>query len=176
MCYAQGASGLMHRDWASVGECYCAVCSLAHRSAHPGGLRAQCRTRTSDSQSDGAGWDPGFCSTDARSGIRPPRDEARKTFSDIALALRATASTPPRLRGYASVMVGKIAAFLNLTRRSTMHAVVRTYSGAGAKQVFDVLEQRKADVENHPPESAWSRELHAVAQWRWWYVGYCLPG
>jgi hypothetical protein len=28
-----------------------------------------------------------------------------------------------------------------------MHAVVRTYSGAGAKQLFDVLEQRKADVE-----------------------------
>ena len=30
-----------------------------------------------------------------------------------------------------------------------MHAVVRTYSGAGAKQLFDLLEQRKADVE--PP-------------------------
>jgi hypothetical protein len=44
-------------------------------------------------------------------------------------------------------MVGKIAAFLNVTRRSTMHAVVRTYSGAGAKQLFDLLEQRKADVE-----------------------------
>lgn len=28
-----------------------------------------------------------------------------------------------------------------------MHAVVRTYSGAGAKQLFDVLEERKADVE-----------------------------
>ena len=28
-----------------------------------------------------------------------------------------------------------------------MHAVVRNYSGAGAKQLFDVLEQRKADVE-----------------------------
>ena len=28
-----------------------------------------------------------------------------------------------------------------------MHAVVRTYSGAGAKQLFDVLEQRKDDVE-----------------------------
>jgi hypothetical protein len=28
-----------------------------------------------------------------------------------------------------------------------MHAVIRTYSGAGAKQLFDVLEQRKADVE-----------------------------
>lgn len=28
-----------------------------------------------------------------------------------------------------------------------MHAVVRTYSGAGAKQLFDVLEQRKSDVE-----------------------------
>lgn len=27
-----------------------------------------------------------------------------------------------------------------------MHAVVRNYSGAGAKQLFDVLEQRKADV------------------------------
>ena len=27
-----------------------------------------------------------------------------------------------------------------------MHAVVRTYSGAGAKQLFDVLEQRKAEV------------------------------
>jgi hypothetical protein len=30
---------------------------------------------------------------------------------------------------------------------SNMHAVVRNYSGAGAKQLFDVLEQRKADVE-----------------------------
>ena len=28
-----------------------------------------------------------------------------------------------------------------------MHAVVRTYSGHGAKELFDVLEQRKADVE-----------------------------
>lgn len=28
-----------------------------------------------------------------------------------------------------------------------MHAVVRTYSGAGAMQLFDVLEERKADVE-----------------------------
>jgi len=28
-----------------------------------------------------------------------------------------------------------------------MHAVVRNYSGAGAKRLFDVLEQRKADVE-----------------------------
>jgi hypothetical protein len=30
-----------------------------------------------------------------------------------------------------------------------MHAVVRSYSGPGAKQLFDVLEQRKADVESH---------------------------
>ncbi len=29
-----------------------------------------------------------------------------------------------------------------------MHAVVRTYSGAGAKQLFQLLEQRKADVES----------------------------
>ena len=28
-----------------------------------------------------------------------------------------------------------------------MYAVVRTYSGAGAKKLFDVLEQRSADVE-----------------------------
>ena len=28
-----------------------------------------------------------------------------------------------------------------------MYAVVRTYSGAGAKKLFDVLEQRKGDVE-----------------------------
>ncbi len=28
-----------------------------------------------------------------------------------------------------------------------MHAVVRNYSGAGAKQLFDLLEKRKADVE-----------------------------
>ena len=28
-----------------------------------------------------------------------------------------------------------------------MHAVVRNYSGAGAKQLFDLLEQRKDDVE-----------------------------
>lgn len=28
-----------------------------------------------------------------------------------------------------------------------MHAVVRNYSGAGAKQLFDVLERQKADVE-----------------------------
>ena len=29
-----------------------------------------------------------------------------------------------------------------------MHAVVRTYSGQGAKQLFDLLEQRKAEVES----------------------------
>jgi restriction endonuclease Mrr len=29
-----------------------------------------------------------------------------------------------------------------------MHAVIRTYSGRGAKELFDVLEQRKADVES----------------------------
>lgn len=28
-----------------------------------------------------------------------------------------------------------------------MHAVIRTYSGKGAKELFDVLEKRKADVE-----------------------------
>lgn len=28
-----------------------------------------------------------------------------------------------------------------------MHAVVRSYSGSGAKQLFDVLEKHKADVE-----------------------------
>lgn len=28
-----------------------------------------------------------------------------------------------------------------------MHAVVRNYSGAGARELFDVLEERKADVE-----------------------------
>ena len=29
-----------------------------------------------------------------------------------------------------------------------MHAVVRTYSGKGAKDLFDVLEKRKKDVES----------------------------
>lgn len=28
-----------------------------------------------------------------------------------------------------------------------MYAVVRTYSGAGAKELFNLLEQRKAEVE-----------------------------
>ena len=28
-----------------------------------------------------------------------------------------------------------------------MHAVIRTYSGKGAKELFDVLEQHRADVE-----------------------------
>ena len=28
-----------------------------------------------------------------------------------------------------------------------MHAVVRTYSGAGARQLFDVLQEQKADIE-----------------------------
>jgi hypothetical protein len=30
-----------------------------------------------------------------------------------------------------------------------MHAVVRTYSGAGARQLFDVLEANKADVQSN---------------------------
>jgi restriction endonuclease Mrr len=29
-----------------------------------------------------------------------------------------------------------------------MHAVIRTYSGQGAKELFDLLEERKSDVEN----------------------------
>ena len=29
-----------------------------------------------------------------------------------------------------------------------MHAVVRSYSGAGAKELFDLLEERKAEVES----------------------------
>jgi hypothetical protein len=29
-----------------------------------------------------------------------------------------------------------------------MHVVVRTYSGKGAKELFDLLEKRKADVES----------------------------
>ena len=29
-----------------------------------------------------------------------------------------------------------------------MHVVIRTYSGKGAKELFDVLEKRKADVES----------------------------
>lgn len=28
-----------------------------------------------------------------------------------------------------------------------MHAIVRAYSGKGAKELFDLLEKRKADVE-----------------------------
>ena len=30
-----------------------------------------------------------------------------------------------------------------------MYAVVRNYSGAGAKELFDLLEERKTDVETH---------------------------
>src|SRR6202521_5677471 len=33
------------------------------------------------------------------------------------------------------------------TGRDAMHAVVRTYSGKGAKELFDVLEKSKAEVE-----------------------------
>ena len=29
-----------------------------------------------------------------------------------------------------------------------MHAVVRTYSGQGARALFDILEERKAEVES----------------------------
>jgi hypothetical protein len=29
-----------------------------------------------------------------------------------------------------------------------MHAVIRTYSGTGAKELFDLLERRKSDVES----------------------------
>jgi len=29
-----------------------------------------------------------------------------------------------------------------------MHAVIRTYSGQGAKELFDLLEERKSDVES----------------------------
>jgi len=29
-----------------------------------------------------------------------------------------------------------------------MHAVVRTYSGSGAKELFDILEERKGEVES----------------------------
>jgi hypothetical protein len=32
-------------------------------------------------------------------------------------------------------------------RRQAMHTVVRRYSGKGAKELFDVLEQRTADIE-----------------------------
>ena len=50
-----------------------------------------------------------------------------------------------------------------------MHAVVRTYSGVGAKQLFDVLEQRKADVEATLQKVSGlvsytlTRKLHAAA-------------
>ena len=33
-----------------------------------------------------------------------------------------------------------------------MHAVVRTYSGAGARQLFDVLEEHKADIHSTLPK------------------------
>ena len=33
-------------------------------------------------------------------------------------------------------------------REDLMHAVVRSYSGSGAKELFDLLEQRLAEVEN----------------------------
>ena len=32
-----------------------------------------------------------------------------------------------------------------------MHAVIRTYAGESAKELFDLLEQRKADVEREHP-------------------------
>ncbi len=46
MSYVRGASGLKHRDLASLEQCCCVVCSLAHRGRHRGGLRAQCRTQS----------------------------------------------------------------------------------------------------------------------------------
>ena len=42
-----------------------------------------------------------------------------------------------------------------------MHAVVRVYSGAGAKELFDLLEEHKADVES---------KIHAVTG----FVSYTL--
>jgi hypothetical protein len=34
------------------------------------------------------------------------------------------------------------------TKEITMHAVVRTYSGVGARQLFDILEAQKSDVQS----------------------------
>ncbi|SEE71240.1 hypothetical protein SAMN05444161_6819 [Rhizobiales bacterium GAS191] len=53
-----------------------------------------------------------------------------------------------------------------------MHAVVRTYSGKGAKELFDLLEKRKADVENLKR----LRELFTGPHCGWRSFGLCLPG
>jgi hypothetical protein len=77
----------------------------------------------------------------------PARDEARNTFAAIAFAFvchRTDATTTSRLR----FCNGREKCGLpHAHKEINMHAVVRTYSGTGAKQLFDVLEQRKADVE-----------------------------
>jgi hypothetical protein len=44
-----------------------------------------------------------------------------------------------------SILAGKA---LFLIKEIAMHAVVRTYSGTGAGQLFDLLEAQKSDVEN----------------------------
>ena len=47
-----------------------------------------------------------------------------------------------------------------------MHAVVRTYSGKGAKDLFDVLEKRKTEVESLLRPIKGFGELHACPQRR----------
>jgi hypothetical protein len=46
--------------------------------------------------------------------------------------------------GVKTIVVGRF----KQHREDTMHAVVRSYSGAGAKELFSLLEQRKAEVES----------------------------
>jgi hypothetical protein len=45
------------------------------------------------------------------------------------------------------LVIGTAIRLLQPTKEMIMHAMVRTYSGTGAQQLFDVLEERKADVE-----------------------------
>ena len=57
-----------------------------------------------------------------------------------------------------------------------MYAVVRSYSGAGASELFDVIEQRADDVRDIISGVPGLRQLRGAAQRRWRRDRDGLPG
>ena len=57
-----------------------------------------------------------------------------------------------------------------------MHAVIRTYSGEGAKELFDLLEQRKADVESLIRSVKGFVGYSLIRNRRGWRLGHGLSG
>lgn len=66
----------------------------------------------------------------------------------LLMVLLSTVSVTRRLLALREALVGRTLRLSQENREDVMHAVIRTFSGAGAQKLVDLLEARKSEVES----------------------------